>query len=68
MPDDYGKAKRNLKRSRLLCRHIIEHMAWIHDTYEKSQADFADRVFRAAETTVALDEYLEGLLAMLAEL
>jgi len=68
MPDDYGKAKRNLARSRLLCRHILDHLAWIHDTYESSQGEFAERVFLAAQTTKALDEYLEGLQAMLAGL
>ena len=68
MPDDLGKAKQNLKRSRLLARHILDHLAWIHDTYESSQAEFAECIFMAAKTTKALDEYLAGLQAMLAGL
>jgi len=65
MPTDLEQAKRDIKRARLLCRHIQEHMQRTHGIYKSSHPDFADLLVDAARYADGLDEFLEQIFGAL---
>jgi len=68
MPTELEIAKRHLKRGRILCRHIQQHLHQTHIQYEKSHPEFADLLVDAARYTDTLDTFLEEIHNKLMEL
>ncbi|MBA7549326.1 hypothetical protein ES705_41805 [subsurface metagenome] len=55
---EFQIAKRRLKRGRILCRHIQDHLRQTYAQYEKSHPEFAGLLLDAANYTNTLDGFL----------
>lgn len=59
MPNELGKTKQRLTRTRVLLKHIVEHMNPIYEEYVDEYPEFADMVFKVAAFAKDLDLFVE---------
>lgn len=68
MPSELEVAKQRLRRSQILCRHIGDHLAALHQQYEISHPEFAGDIVKATDYIHTFYMYLDEVYAKLMQL